>query len=131
MALLRFLREEDGQLTIDWTVLVAALMGLGLVVSMEAARGLDKVTDEYAGINTGKGMMTMFVNNPDAPTRTVEDETAPDDTMACNAANPGNDKCVGKAGEAPNGDEGAWGSGSNGMSDGNTNGGKKKKKKNK
>ncbi len=117
-------------MTIDWTVLVAGIMGLGLVFSAEVVRGLENVTDEYDGINTGQGMMTMFVNNP-APQssipattpddttsdETTPDETASDDTEECNAANPGNDKCVGNAGEAPNGDESDWGDGSTGQSD--------------
>lgn len=127
MNLATFWKNEDGQLTIDWTVLVAAIMGVGLIVGAEVATGVEKVTDGYDGINSGEGMMTMFVSSPNAPTRTAADtqetaeaqETAEpiDETQACNAANPGNDKCVGNAGETPNGDEDAWGDGSNGQGD--------------
>lgn len=118
MKLVRFLRGEDGAVTIDWTVLVAGLIGVSLVVSVEVAQGLDKVTGEYDGIETGEGMMTMFVNAPTDPTITVgveEDPTTPGDTMECDAANPGNDACVGNAGEDPN-DSGDFGDGTTGQS---------------
>lgn len=130
MKLYNFLFNEDGGVGIDWTVLVAGLIGVSLVVSAEVVRGVDNVTDEYDGINTGEGMMTMFVNTPNTPATvaTLPEETedtvsADEDDVACDNANPGNDKCVGNAGETPNGDEDAWGDGSNGQGDVNGNAG--------
>lgn len=125
MRLIEFFRNEDGQITVDWTVLVAALAGLGFVVVAEVASGVDKVADEYDGITTGQGMMTMFANptNTGQPGGDAEDPAdedtvaSADDTETCDKANPGNDKCVGNAGETPNGDEDAWGDGSNGQGD--------------
>lgn len=122
MNLVTFLRDEEGQITVDWTVLVASLMAVGLIVGAEVVRGVDKVTDEYDGINTGQGLMTMFVSSPEAvitTAATTPDETSDpaDDAQACNAANPGNNKCVGNAGETPNGDEDGWGDGSSGQGD--------------
>jgi len=126
MKLLDFLRNEDGAITVDWTVLVAGIMGLGLVVTSEVAYGVEKnVTDDYAGITTGKGMIAMFANSPQETTDVADptDETeeivlaGAGDSGDCDGANPGNDKCVGNAGESPNGRD--FGGGSNGMSDGN------------
>lgn len=117
MKLVQFWHDENGQISIDWTVLTAALMGIGLVVSTEVAIGVDHVTDEYAGINTGEGMMTMFVGGDDESTdggRSAELDDGEDNAEFC-IGNPGNDKCVGKAGESPNGDD--FGDGSRGKSD--------------
>lgn len=125
----KFLSNESGAITIDWTVLVAGLVGVGLVITAEVAYDVRKVTTEYDGIDTGEGMMTMFVNNPQYPNASAQDpetdpgptdetsgtEVADDTTQTCNAANPGNDKCVGNAGETPNGKDG-WGTGSHGRS---------------
>ncbi|WP_281841204.1 Flp family type IVb pilin [Sinisalibacter aestuarii] len=128
-----FLRNESGAISLDWTVLVAALVGVSLVVAAEAWRGLDKVTAGYDDFDQPTGLMTVLVNidaggGPGTPaaanpspetggTETGGSETGEsgDEGSSGGSGNPGNDKDVGNAGENPNG-KGGWGSGNRGRS---------------
>lgn len=112
MTLSKFLRDESGQVSVDWTVLVAALMGTAIVVVAGVWSGADKISDGYEDIDTPSGIMTMFVNG-DRPAS--ETETADAGDASGNPGNPGNNKDVGNAGENPNG-KGGWGSGDRGKS---------------
>lgn len=130
-----FWKEESGQLSVDWTVLVASLVGVSIAAATSVSISVRDVTDEYDGINTGTGMMTMFAGRDDASgggsgtgsgtggnTGSGSNDSASGDSgggadAAFCAGNPGNDKCVGKAGENPNG-KGGWGGGTKGRSDG-------------
>ena len=43
--LTNFLKSEDGAVTVDWVVLTAAIIGLGLVVITTVAGGATDVSD--------------------------------------------------------------------------------------
>jgi Flp pilus assembly pilin Flp len=50
----KFLAEEDGAVTVDWVVLTAAIIGLGLVVIAAIAAGMTNVsTGVGASLNNG------------------------------------------------------------------------------
>jgi Flp pilus assembly pilin Flp len=42
----RFLRAEDGAVTVDWVVLTAAIVGLGLAVVVVVASGVEEVATD-------------------------------------------------------------------------------------
>lgn len=44
----RFLRREDGAVTVDWVVLSAAIIGLGMVVLIPVAFSTESSTREIA-----------------------------------------------------------------------------------
>lgn len=44
----RFLRREDGAVTVDWVVLSAAIIGLGMVVLIPVAFSTESSTQEIA-----------------------------------------------------------------------------------
>jgi hypothetical protein len=54
-----FLTSEDGAVTVDWVVLCAAVIGLGMIVLTPVAFSADssgtKVADYIADLNTGYG----------------------------------------------------------------------------
>ncbi len=45
----KFLRQEDGAVTVDWVVLTAAIVGLGLVVVMPIVVGTDNISQKAKG----------------------------------------------------------------------------------
>ncbi|MGL6211647.1 MAG: hypothetical protein ACRC14_17640 [Paracoccaceae bacterium] len=49
-AVQRFLKQEDGAITVDWVVLSAAIIGIGLVVLMPIAFETENATDNIADI---------------------------------------------------------------------------------
>lgn len=53
----RFAREESGAVTVDWVVLTAAIVGLGMVVLVPVAFSTDSsaqgVADYISNINVG------------------------------------------------------------------------------
>lgn len=60
MRLVQFFGNEDGQMSFDWTVIAAAVALLSVFATTTVSVGMRDVTDEYDGIETGTGMMTMF-----------------------------------------------------------------------
>ena len=48
-----FMRDEDGAVTVDWVVLTAAIVGLGIAVLTSVSGGTtslaDKISSELAG----------------------------------------------------------------------------------
>lgn len=44
----RFLRKEDGAITVDWVVLSAAVIGLGMVVLIPIAYSTESSTQQIA-----------------------------------------------------------------------------------
>jgi len=48
MSFLQFLRREDGAITVDWVVLSAAIIGLGMVVLMPIAFSTENSTSQIA-----------------------------------------------------------------------------------
>ena len=61
-----FKNDEDGAVTVDWVVLTAALVGLGLAVIAIISSGLDSAA---TSINTELGNATT-VTLPSAPAST-------------------------------------------------------------
>ena len=45
----KFLRQEDGAVTVDWVVLTAAIVGLGLVVVLPIVVGTDSMSQKAKG----------------------------------------------------------------------------------
>ena len=42
----KFLRQEDGAVTVDWVVLTAAIVGLGLIVVLPIVVGTDSMSQK-------------------------------------------------------------------------------------
>ena len=55
--LARFLRDECGAVTVDWVVLTAAIVGLGIAVLTSVSGG---ATDLAGDINTTVGDMALM-----------------------------------------------------------------------
>ena len=52
----QFIQEDDGAITVDWVVLTAAIVGLGIAVIATVAGGIGDVTDAIeADINEADG----------------------------------------------------------------------------
>lgn len=49
----RFMRDEAGAVTVDWVVLTAAIVGIGMVVLYPIARGTESMTGETASYIDG------------------------------------------------------------------------------
>ena len=45
MKLFNFLKNEDGAVTVDWVVLTAAIVGLGIAVMASVGDGTTKLSD--------------------------------------------------------------------------------------
>lgn len=46
----RFAREEDGAVTVDWVVLTASVIGLGVLAFMQVRGGVMELVDEIAHV---------------------------------------------------------------------------------
>ncbi|MCT8161362.1 Flp family type IVb pilin [Pseudoruegeria sp. SHC-113] len=65
-----FAKDESGAVTVDWVVLTAALVGLGIAVLSTVATGVDNVnTDLSASFTSGQ----TFSTQGDGVTATVID----------------------------------------------------------
>lgn len=57
--ILRFLTDDDGATTVDWVVLTAALIGLGMVIlipiAFSAEDSSDKVANYISEVRVGYG----------------------------------------------------------------------------
>lgn len=63
-AISRFLRDEDGAVTIDWVVLTAAIVGLGFAVINGISAGTNNI-----GNSTGTALTSLQVSlEPPTPT---------------------------------------------------------------
>jgi len=129
-----FLRDERGNVTIESLVVLGGSVWMAMVVVSDitfAAVGVSNRIEnqlEYSSIIN----QILDSHGPDSEQAGGSDGgsgggSGSDDEVDC-VGNPGNDKCVGNAGENPNGGD-DWGSGSNGMSDsgsssGNSGGGR-------
>ncbi|PRY95618.1 hypothetical protein BCF33_1240 [Hasllibacter halocynthiae] len=49
----RFARDEDGAVTVDWVVLTAAIVGLGIAVGASIRSGVQKLTTDATNEITG------------------------------------------------------------------------------
>lgn len=79
-----FLNAEDGAVTVDWVVLTAALVGLGLAVLSVVSGGLEnlsgQIATDLAGIDPTNST-TAFANNTDVVSGTdTSTDTSTDTT---------------------------------------------------
>ena len=49
MNILNFLKNEDGAVTVDWVVLTAAIVGLGIAVMASVGNSTNGLADKIAG----------------------------------------------------------------------------------
>ena len=55
-----FVNDEDGAVTVDWVVLTAAIVGLGLAVMAAVTNGLSNVSGKIETELTGTTIITEF-----------------------------------------------------------------------
>jgi Flp pilus assembly pilin Flp len=55
-----FRNDEDGAVTVDWVVLTAALVGLGIAVLAAVSSGLEDLSGDIEGELTGDVIQTTF-----------------------------------------------------------------------
>lgn len=48
MTLIKFLKDEDGAVTVDWVVLTAAIVGLGIAVLTSVSGGTTSLADKIS-----------------------------------------------------------------------------------
>ena len=53
-----FSRDEDGAVTVDWVVLTAAIVGLGIAVLTSVSGGTTSLADKISGELSGMTIMT-------------------------------------------------------------------------
>lgn len=56
----RFARDEDGAVTVDWVVLTAAIVGLGIAVLTSVTTGTQAVTEKISGKLTSTTVTKAF-----------------------------------------------------------------------
>ncbi len=56
MTLINFIKDEDGAVTVDWVVLTAAIVGLGIAVLTSVSGGTTSLADK---ISSNLGNMTI------------------------------------------------------------------------
>lgn len=56
----RFAADEDGAVTVDWVVLTAAVVGLGIAVLSSVTSGTKTVTQTVSGQLAGTTVTTTF-----------------------------------------------------------------------
>jgi len=66
---MRFLHDEKGAITVDWVVLTAGLVGLGLAVSAAVSPGVDRGAEQI------RAVLAMAGSTADAATLTAENGT--------------------------------------------------------
>lgn len=130
-----YARKDDGTVTVDFVVLNAALLALGIAVLSSVARGgmdfSDALANHIEAVETGvggQGSQGEGVGSSEGDQEgdghsgasnggDTGGDTGTDAGSGSSGGqgNPGNDRDVGRAGETPNGQDG-WGSGSQGRS---------------
>lgn len=106
-----FLRDESGNATIESLVVIGGSVWMAGVVVTDVTFASMTVTEKL----NNRLEYTSIVSDILGDFGPEIDNVASVDPDFC-AGNPGNDKCVGNAGENPNGDD-DWGTGSNGRGD--------------
>ena len=131
-----FLRDEGGNVTIESLVVIGGSVWMAGVLISDITFATMVVSErlntrlEYTSIvedilgGYGTEEQQAKYSDPEVSDETDETDYADDsddteDEVDC-VGNPGNNKCVGNAGENPNGSD-DWGSGSNGQGDVNGN----------
>ena len=49
MKLFNFIKDEDGAVTVDWVVLTAAIVGLGVAVMTSVGGGVEALSNSISG----------------------------------------------------------------------------------
>ncbi|MCB1336421.1 MAG: hypothetical protein KDK10_02825 [Maritimibacter sp.] len=112
-----FLLDDSGAVTVDSVIVMGGVVWMGAAVVGDIGVATMGVTDRINERLEYSSVIAEILGDY-GPGSELDGGS-----MECNAANPGNDKCVGNAGENPNGDD-DWGSGSNGRSDSDSNPGR-------
>ncbi|GAB5448300.1 hypothetical protein [Gymnodinialimonas sp.] len=60
MKLKAFFASEDGAVTVDWVVMTAGLVGLGLATTSVVSGGVSGASNDIAGALTGQGISSFF-----------------------------------------------------------------------
>ena len=55
-----FIKAEDGAVTVDWVVLTAAIVGLGIAVMASVSNGLEDLSGDIEDQLTSQGISTTF-----------------------------------------------------------------------
>ncbi|RLJ60558.1 hypothetical protein BCF46_0761 [Litoreibacter meonggei] len=55
-----FAADESGAVTVDWVVLTAAIVGLGIAVMASVSDGLEDLSGDIEDQLTGQGISTVF-----------------------------------------------------------------------
>lgn len=55
-----FARDEDGAVTVDWVVLTAAIVGLGIAVLGVVSGGVQDLSEDIEAQLTGQAITTTF-----------------------------------------------------------------------
>lgn len=58
--IISFSRDEDGAVTVDWVVLTAAIVGLGIAVLTSVTTGTQAVTEKISTQLSGTAVTTSF-----------------------------------------------------------------------
>jgi len=56
----KFCNDEDGAVTVDWVVLTAAIVGLGIAVLTSVTKGTKTVTEAVSSHLNGTTVTTSF-----------------------------------------------------------------------
>ncbi len=118
-ALAKFLRDESGAVTVDSVVVLGGSMWMSLALAVDVGAATIDVTEkinerlEYSNIVAE--ILGEYGPGSDLDGGSAPQSGSDGDAGCGNPGNPGNDKCVGNAGENPNG-KGGWGEGDRGRS---------------
>jgi len=55
-----FSKDESGAVTVDWVVLTAAIVGLGIAVLAAVSNGVENLSDDIDTQLSGQGTSTTF-----------------------------------------------------------------------
>jgi len=55
-----FKNDESGAVTVDWVVLTAAIVGLGIAVLAAVSDGISNLSDDIDGQLSGQAISTSF-----------------------------------------------------------------------
>ncbi|MDA8747625.1 hypothetical protein N9M66_05390 [Litoreibacter sp.] len=55
-----FVADESGAVTVDWVVLTAAIVGLGIAVMASVSDGLQNLSGDISGQLSAQGIQTTF-----------------------------------------------------------------------
>lgn len=114
----QFFRDESGAVTVDYVVLTAAVLAVGIGVLSSVGGGTidfsSALSDHIEAIEVGVGDGASGGTTQSAGSAGSSGGGGSEPSSG-GVGNPGNDRNVGGAGETPNGGD-DWGSGSNGQS---------------